>query len=93
VKEAAVIEYATAMSALPVDVPEALFATLRAHFDEVQLVELTAAVAWENYRARFNHALGMDAEGFDTGASCSIVRSEIKAPAPTREEVRTPPVG
>jgi hypothetical protein len=27
-------------------------------------VELTAAIAFENYRGRFNHALGLGSEGF-----------------------------
>lgn len=46
------------------DVPDDLFAALAAEFDERQLVELTAAIAWENYRARTNHALGIDPQGF-----------------------------
>jgi hypothetical protein len=27
-------------------------------------VELTAAIAFENYRGRFNHAVGLGSEGF-----------------------------
>jgi len=42
------------------------------HFNEKQLVELTSAIAWENYRARFNHALGVEAEGFSEGAVCAV---------------------
>ena len=70
--EKLVIEYAATMTKTPVDVPEELFAALRRHFDEAQLVELTAAVAWENYRARFNHALLIEAEGFSEGAYCPL---------------------
>ena len=40
--------------------------------DEPQIVELTAAIAWENWRARFNHALGIEAHGFTEGAFCPI---------------------
>ena len=36
------------------------------------LVELTAAIAWENYRARFNHALGMGYGGFSKGSYCLL---------------------
>lgn len=66
--ERAVLRYADAMTATPLDVPDALFADLRRRFDDRQLVELTSAIAWENYRARFDHAFGVGAEGFSTGA-------------------------
>ncbi|MDX6670231.1 MAG: hypothetical protein QOI91_594 [Solirubrobacteraceae bacterium] len=65
-----VIEYAEAMTRTPVDVPDALFERLRARFDEAQLVELTSAIALENYRGRFNWALGIQSEGFSEGAYC-----------------------
>ena len=45
-------------------VDEALFARVRAHFSEAQVVELTAAVALENFRSKFNVALGIEAQGF-----------------------------
>ena len=45
-------------------VGEDLFARVRAHFSEAQVVELTAAVALENFRSKFNVALGIDAQGF-----------------------------
>jgi AhpD family alkylhydroperoxidase len=66
------LEYADAMARTPVDVPDSLFARLRAQFNEAQLVELTATIAWENYRARFNHAFGIDSEGFSEGAVCAL---------------------
>jgi AhpD family alkylhydroperoxidase len=69
-KDRAVIEYADAISRTPTDVPEELFERLRAHFDERQLVELTAAIAWENWRARFNWAFGLGKEGYSEGAYC-----------------------
>ena len=55
--ERLVLEYADAMTRTPVEVSDALFARLRERFTEAQLVELTSAIAWENYRARFDHAL------------------------------------
>ena len=60
------------MTQTPVDVPEALFARLREHFGEAKLVELTSAIAWENYRSRFNHAFGIEAENFSEGAVCAV---------------------
>ena len=66
--ERLVLDYAVAMTTTPVEVPDALFAALSEHFDDAQLVELTAAIAWENYRARFDHALDIEAQGFSEGA-------------------------
>ncbi|HVE69566.1 MAG TPA: carboxymuconolactone decarboxylase family protein [Solirubrobacteraceae bacterium] len=65
-----VVEYAEAMTRTPVDVPDELFERLRARFDEAQIVELTSVIALENYRARFNWALGIQSEGFSEGAYC-----------------------
>ncbi len=70
--EKLVIEYAAEMTRTPAEVPDALFASLRGHFNEPQLVELTAAIAWENYRARFDHALGIEAQGFSEGSYCAV---------------------
>ena len=67
-----VLEYADAMTQTPVEVPETLFTRLREKFAEVQLVELTATLAWENYRARFDHAFGVEAEGFSEGSYCAV---------------------
>jgi len=58
------LRYAVILTVTPVDVPDDFFAQLRRHFSDAQLVELTSAIAWENYRARFNHAFGIEAEGF-----------------------------
>jgi alkylhydroperoxidase family enzyme len=73
-----VLEYADAMTQTPVEVPETLFTKLRQKFAEAQLVELTATLAWENYRARFDHAFGLEAEGFSEGSYCAVpVRAEL----------------
>jgi AhpD family alkylhydroperoxidase len=65
-----VIEYADAISATPTNVPDELYERMRARFDEEQLIELTAAIAWENWRARFNWAFGLGKEGYSEGAYC-----------------------
>jgi 4-carboxymuconolactone decarboxylase len=59
-----VLEYAEVMSVTPVQVSDELFDRLRARFDEAAIVELSAAIAIENYRGRFNHALALGSEGF-----------------------------
>ena len=56
-----VLEYADGITRTPVEVSESLFARLREGFNEAELVELTSAVTWENYRARFSHAFGIEA--------------------------------
>ena len=68
--EKVVLRYAVAMTYTPVEVSDELFALLRERFTERQLVELTSAISWENYRARFDHAFGIQAEGFSAGAYC-----------------------
>src|SRR5262245_12750189 len=70
--EKLVVRYATLMTMTPVDVPEELFAELRQYFSPKQMVELTSAIAWENFRARFNHAFGIEAEGYSAGAVCAL---------------------
>ena len=71
-KEKLAMRYAVAMTNTPVEVPEDLFDALKRSFDNRQLVELTSAIAWENYRARFNHAFAIEAEGFYRGALCLL---------------------
>jgi alkylhydroperoxidase family enzyme len=70
--EKLVLDYATAISRTPVHVEDELFAALREHFDERQLVELTNVIALENMRARFNSALEMTPAGFSEGMVCAV---------------------
>jgi len=62
--EQTALEYAEAMTFTDRKVTDPLFARVRAHFTETQIVELTAAVALENFRSKFNVALGIEAQGF-----------------------------
>ena len=62
--ERAALAYAEAMTVTGQRVSDELFARVRAHFTEPQIVELTAAVALENFRSKFNTALGIEAQGF-----------------------------
>jgi 4-carboxymuconolactone decarboxylase len=70
--EKLVLRYAVAMTKTPVEVSDELFAQLQKHFSPQQMVELASAIAWENYRARFDHAFGIGAEGFSEGAVCPL---------------------
>jgi alkylhydroperoxidase family enzyme len=49
------------MTATPAAVPDELFGALTAQLSSEQMVELTAAIALENFSARFNRALGIEA--------------------------------
>lgn len=69
-RERLVLEYTEGVTRTPVEVPDKLFARLREHFDERQLVELTMVVALENLYARFNWAMGIEGEGFSEGMYC-----------------------
>jgi alkylhydroperoxidase family enzyme len=62
--ERAALEYAEAMTITGQRVSDELFTRLRSFFDEGQIVELTAAVALENFRSKLNVPLGIEAQGF-----------------------------
>ena len=72
-----VLDYATAMTRTPAEVPDDLASGLRDELDADQILELTHVVALENLRGRFNHALGIESAGFSDGATCAVpVRTE-----------------
>jgi alkylhydroperoxidase family enzyme len=62
--ERAALEYAEVLTITGQRVSDELFARLRALFDEAQIVELTAVVALENFRSKFNVPLGVESQGF-----------------------------
>jgi AhpD family alkylhydroperoxidase len=66
------LDYAVGMSRTPVEVSDELFARLRKHFDEAQLVELTHTIALENFYGRSNLALGIGAAGYSVGLVCAV---------------------
>jgi alkylhydroperoxidase family enzyme len=63
-RERIALEYADHVSATPVDVPDAFFANLQRLFSEREIVELTAHIAHENYNAKSNRPLRVDANNF-----------------------------
>jgi alkylhydroperoxidase family enzyme len=70
--EKLVLRLTVALTKTPATVDDQLFADLRSEFTEPQLVELATAIAWENYRARFNRTFGILAEGFSEGVFCPL---------------------
>jgi alkylhydroperoxidase family enzyme len=62
--ERTALEYAEAMTITGQRVSDELFGRIRSFFDEAQIVELTAAVALENFRSKFNVPLGIESQGF-----------------------------
>ena len=59
--ELLVIELADAMVSTPASISDELYARLREKFSEEQLLQLSAQIAFENYRARLNRV-------FDVGS-------------------------
>jgi alkylhydroperoxidase family enzyme len=71
-REKLVLGLATDMTRTPATVSDELYASLRNHFSERELVELSATISWENYRARFNRTFAIAAEGFSEGKFCPL---------------------
>ena len=68
--ELLVIELADAMVSTPSNISDELYARLREKFSEEQLLQLSAHIAFENYRARLNRV-------FDVGSD-EIYKPEVK---------------
>jgi len=61
--EAALLRMTDAMADTPSNVSEQLYAELRQHFTENQLIELAADAAQENFRARWNRVFDVASDG------------------------------
>jgi alkylhydroperoxidase family enzyme len=62
--ERVALEYAERMTRTGERVDDVLSERLQRHYSEAQIVELTAAIAFENFRSKFNPALGVEVQGF-----------------------------
>ena len=62
--ERLVLDYGEKMTITGETVDDILFTKLREHFNEAQIVELTAGIAMENFRSKFNAPLKIQAQGF-----------------------------
>ncbi len=63
-REKVALEYAEQVTRASADVSDALFDRVRRHFNEREIVELTATIAMENFRSKFNAPLKIEAQGF-----------------------------
>jgi alkylhydroperoxidase family enzyme len=68
--ERLVLRFADLLTATPANVPDDVYANVVRLLGEQGIVELTSAIAWENYRARFNRAFEVESEGF-----CALPRT------------------
>ena len=62
--ERVALEYAERVTYTDQKVDDDLVARLKKHYTDAQLVELTAAIALENFRSKFNVPLGIGSQGF-----------------------------
>ncbi|MGH8011310.1 MAG: carboxymuconolactone decarboxylase family protein [Candidatus Binataceae bacterium] len=62
--EKAVLRYAEGMTSTPAVVSDEVFNELAIYFSTAQIVELTGAIALENFRSRFNRAFKIESDGF-----------------------------
>jgi alkylhydroperoxidase family enzyme len=63
-REKLALTYAERITRSDQDVDEAFFARLQQEFSTpAEIVELTAIVAFENFRSKFNHALLVESNG------------------------------
>jgi 4-carboxymuconolactone decarboxylase len=70
--EKLVLRLSVALTRTPAEVSDELFQALQKEFSESQLVELSSAISWENYRARFNRTFAIAPEGFSKGQYCPL---------------------
>jgi hypothetical protein len=70
----AALRFADAMTRGRGEVPEAIFAELRRHFDEPQIVEISAVIGLFNYFNRFNNALHVAITLMDPGVLAARAR-------------------
>jgi alkylhydroperoxidase family enzyme len=60
--EQALLRMADALADTPANVSDELYAELRKHFSEVELIELAADAAQENFRARWNRVFDVSSD-------------------------------
>lgn len=71
-REKLVLRLTAALTRIPTDVSDDLYAALRAQFSERELVELGGVIAWENGRSRFNRTFAIGASDFSKGKFCPL---------------------
>src|SRR4051812_18633013 len=69
-REKLALELTDKLSETPANVSDELFARLQKQFSYAEIVELSSAIAFENYRARFNRVFEIGSAGFSHGDVC-----------------------
>jgi alkylhydroperoxidase family enzyme len=82
-REKLALDYAVAVMRTPVEVTDELFARMKEHFSDAQLVEITALLTVVNID-RFNAAFGIGSAGFSDGMVCVPPDRPLANPAPAR---------
>jgi AhpD family alkylhydroperoxidase len=82
-REKLALDYTVAVMRTPVEVTDELFAHLKEHFSDEQLVEITALLTLVNLD-RFNAAFGIGSAGFSEGMVCVPPDRPTANPALTR---------
>jgi AhpD family alkylhydroperoxidase len=70
-REKAVLDYTVAVMRTPVEMTDELFARIKEHFSDEQIVEITALLTVVNLN-RFNVAFGIGSAGFSDGMVCVL---------------------
>jgi AhpD family alkylhydroperoxidase len=74
------LDYTVAVMRTPVEVTDVLFARMKEHFTDAQLVEITALLTAVNLN-RFNAAFGIGSAGFSDGMVCVAPDRPVDADA------------
>ena len=61
-RERVALEYAERITITDQDVTDDFFDRLKQFFDDNEIVELTATIAWENCSSKFNRALRVESQ-------------------------------
>jgi alkylhydroperoxidase family enzyme len=80
-REKLALDYTVAVMRTPVEVTDEVFARMKEHFTDEQLVEITALVTVVNLD-RFNAAFGIGSAGFSEGMVCVPPDRPANEPAP-----------
>ena len=80
-REKLALDYTVAVMRTPVEVTDELFARMKEHFTDEQLVEITALLTVVNLD-RFNAAFGIGSAGFSEGLVCVRPDRPTNEPAP-----------
>jgi alkylhydroperoxidase family enzyme len=84
-REKLALDYTVAVMRTPVEVTDELFAGMKEHFNDKQLVEITALLTAVNLD-RFNAAFGIGSAGFSEGMVCVPAdRANASRPQPAAE--------